>query len=108
MGRTLFMLTKTFYELHGIEEAAKLLNEQLNIAIENLTKMQLAEALTQAICCGDFQRLVTTDGRQTVTYIPFRREQELQTRIEDLQAENDKLRAQVEMLMGGGSHLQRE
>ena len=32
----------------------------------------MAEALRQAIASGDFQRQVVIDGRQAVTYIPWR------------------------------------
>lgn len=49
-----------------------------NLAVEELTERQLAEAIRQAIECGDFTRLVRVDnGGQQVVYIPFTREQEL-------------------------------
>lgn len=58
-----------------------------NAAREKLTKEQLAAALKQAIACGDFLRLVeVTTGNQQVTYIPYRREEELKKRIATLEA----------------------
>lgn len=42
-----------------------------NIAVDELTRDQLAEALRQAVDCGDFIRLVRVDDRgQTVIYLP--------------------------------------
>lgn len=56
-----------------------------NIAVDNLTREQFAEAITQAIQCGDFTRCVVRDSdRQHVSYIPFRKEQELQAEIDRL------------------------
>jgi len=43
------------------------------LAVENLTEQQLAEAIRQAIAAGDFQRNVLQDGSaQSVVYIPYR------------------------------------
>lgn len=49
--------------------------------IEKLTREQFVSALAQAISCGDFTRWVKINGDQSVTYIPFNREQELLVRI---------------------------
>ena len=56
------------------------------VAIEELTEQQAAEAFKQACSCGDFQRLVRRgDSAQSVIYIPFAREEELQSRIQRLE-----------------------
>lgn len=53
-----------------------------NIAIENLTESQTAIVFKQAILCGDFIRHVhVTNNAQQVIYIPYAREQELESRI---------------------------
>lgn len=73
------------------------------LAVENLTEQQLAEAIRQAIACGDFKRNVVVMGdiktiqddprlcpttqRQSVTYIPYQREQELESEIGRLRAQ---------------------
>lgn len=57
---------------------------QYALACEALTEQQLAEAIRQALQCGDFQRLVSVDGGQQVVYIPFAREQQLENQIEDM------------------------
>jgi hypothetical protein len=54
--------------------------------VEHLTREQLAEALKQAVACGDFIRLIDPAGGQQVTYIPYRREQELKAEIAKLKA----------------------
>jgi hypothetical protein len=56
--------------------------------VERVTREQLAMALTQAISCGDFMRLVEpSGGGQQVAYLPYRREQELKKRIATLEGE---------------------
>lgn len=43
------------------------------LAVENLTEQQLAEAIRQAIASGDFMRNIVVDGpAQAVTYLPWR------------------------------------
>lgn len=57
------------------------------IAVDNLTRTQLADAICQAIQCGDFHRhLVRGEDRQQVVYVPFQREHELKARIAELEA----------------------
>lgn len=56
-----------------------------NLACEQLTEKQLVEALAQALACGDFQRYVTTNGDQTVVYLPYCEEERLRARIEELE-----------------------
>lgn len=51
--------------------------EEYHIATEKLTKQQMADAMAQAILCGDFQRHVMSGMGQQVVYIPYQREQEL-------------------------------
>lgn len=57
------------------DASLKLIREH-NIAVEALTESQLSEAFMQAVACGDFTRLVTTDERQSVIYVPFANEQQ--------------------------------
>lgn len=61
-----------------VMSAIQELIREKNIQVENLTRDQIAEALIQAIQCGDFTRFVVVQSdQQTVSYTPFRREQEL-------------------------------
>lgn len=55
-----------------------------NLAVEILTEEQLVEAIRQAIAAGDFQRNVTSDGRQSVVYLPWREVERLQTKYNEL------------------------
>ena len=54
------------------------------LAVEVLTEQQLAEAIRQAIASGDFMRNVATDGRQAVTYIPWREVDHLRSLYNEL------------------------
>jgi hypothetical protein len=68
--------------------------DRVSAEIERLTNEQFVEAITQAIRCGDFMRLVHIAGNsQAVTYEPFRKVRELEARISELEAEVDDLRA---------------
>jgi len=54
--------------------------------MEALTRDQFIKTLNQAIACGDFLRHVRVDtASQAVTYLPYRREQELLARITELE-----------------------
>ena len=58
-----------------------------NLAVEDLTEQQLAEALRQAITAGDFQRCVMNEGgthKQAVTYLPYREVSRLRPLYEEL------------------------
>ena len=57
------------------------------IAFDSLTEAQFAEAIRQALSCGDFIRHVVagTDAQQVI-YLPYAREQELESRITRLEA----------------------
>lgn len=56
------------------------------LAVNDLTERQLAEALRQAIACGDFQRHVCpSNSSQAVIYIPHAREAYLTGRIRELE-----------------------
>ena len=60
-------------ELANIQKAIDDLIRKQNIACEELTVKQLAEAFKQALQCGDFQRHVVVGSfAQTVSYIPYR------------------------------------
>ena len=65
----------------AIEECVK----RHNLAVEELTEKQVVSAFRQAIECGDFVRYVQTDGGQSVVYIPFEREQQLQAQVKELE-----------------------
>lgn len=63
-----------------------------NIAVESLTEKQLAEAIRQAIACGDFVRQVrVTDNAQAVAYVPFAEAESFGTRIHKLESEHARL-----------------
>lgn len=55
-----------------------------NLAVESLTEQQLAEVMRQAISSGDLMRLVVIDGRQAVTYIPYREIESLRSLYNEL------------------------
>lgn len=75
-----------YFDLRTTFEAAvEKLVEERSLAVEQLTKDQFVEALKQAIKSGDFQRLVSVDGRQAVTYIPFREVEALKSRVSELE-----------------------
>jgi hypothetical protein len=54
------------------------------IESERLTQQQIAESLRQAILAGDFVRMVSTDGRQGVAYIPFREVESIRDKYNEL------------------------
>lgn len=61
--------------------------EQHAIQVEALTKRQMAEAIRQALMCGDFVRYIrVTDYAQQIVYLPYAREQELESRIKTLES----------------------
>ncbi len=65
-----------------VAEATAELVKKHNLAIEQLTERQLAEAICQALLSGDFIKLVNArTGGQQVIYIPFAREQQLESEI---------------------------
>lgn len=73
------------------ERIAEALTETIRkyqIAISGLTEKQTAEVFKQAIACGDFTQLIRQgDGAQQVIYLPYNREQELTSRIVELEAQ---------------------
>lgn len=77
----------------AIEEMKELWGSKLEelvkrqaLAIEDLTEKQFADAIRQAIACGDFRRHVCTSQRsQAVIYIPHAREAYLTGRIRELE-----------------------
>lgn len=77
---------------NAIEEMKELFESKLKelvkrqaLAVEDLTEKQLAEAIRQALACGDFQRLVcASNNSQLVVYTPFAAEARLQARIKEL------------------------
>jgi len=75
-----------------IEEMASEIHKKHTAELEKLTKEQFALALSQAIRCGDFQRVVLfdqsappLDHTQAVTYLPYRRLKESEFRIFQLE-----------------------
>lgn len=64
-----------------------------HLAANNLTERQLAEAIRQAIACGDFERHVcVSNSCQAVVYTPFALLLRLEARIRELEAEIEILR----------------
>ena len=64
--------------------------------IENLTKDQFKELIAQMISCGDITRHVVENPseaihRQSLTYVPYRDICRMQTRIDALEAEIERL-----------------
>lgn len=71
----------------GYDEALRKLVAEHNISCERLTALQIADALKQALACGEFTRHVLEDGMsQRVTYVPYREFERLKSRIEWLEA----------------------
>lgn len=67
-----------------VESTLRNLLKEQNGAVETLTTNQFCEAVLQAISAGDFRRLVTTDGAQSVNYIPFRELESLRAKYYEL------------------------
>lgn len=67
-----------------MREVISEMTKEYAIAVEELTEHQLAEAILQAIACGDFQKHIDRSGMQGVTYLPYRRVQELEAKIKEL------------------------
>jgi hypothetical protein len=85
-----YVTCNSMFDLNKFSEELDQLIKQHALAVEKLTQQQLAEAIKQAIVCGDFQRFVHHDAQQVV-YIPFAREAELVAQIDNLKRENAKL-----------------
>lgn len=70
----------------SLENAALISNlvQKHQLAVEDLTERQLAEAIRQAIASGDFVRNILSDGPQAVTYIPYRDIEHLKSRYHEL------------------------
>ena len=69
--------------LQSIEDLCR----QHELAVESLTRNQLADAIRQALASGDFCRHVSIDhNRQTVTYIPYAAYSQLRVRYDELLA----------------------
>ena len=70
-----------------IDEAISELVREQNLHIENLTREQVTEVVAQLFKSGDIIRLIQCNtNAQSVTYLPYRREQELLGEIERLKA----------------------
>lgn len=68
-----------------LDQAIERMIQEYSIAAENLTAKQVANALKQAISCGDFMREVRLDGpAQAVTYMPYRQHELQKKLIRDL------------------------
>lgn len=66
----------------AMDEAIEKAVKAHSIAINDLTEQQTVEVFKQAIACGDIRRLVRVDNAaQTVIYIPFQRDQELEFKL---------------------------
>lgn len=69
----------------GFERAVSDLIRQHNLATEQLTTSQLADAIRQALASGDFIRHVRTDGAQAVVYVPYAEVEKLRAKIATLE-----------------------
>lgn len=82
-----------------IDTAIEKFLEQNAICVEDLTKEQLAKVLKEAILCGDFQRHVLySNNAQAISYIPYRRQLELEERIKHLEEELETLQLKAGIL----------
>jgi Trk K+ transport system NAD-binding subunit len=74
----------TYVERIAREASAKLV-QKYGISEEQLTEQQLAEALAQAVICGDFVRYVNVaTGEQTISYEPHREAKRLYLELKEL------------------------
>lgn len=84
-----------FVPLCCTPEYVKMIEELIrehHLAVEALTEKQLAEAIRQAIACGDFQRYVcASNSSQAVIYIPHAREAYLTGKIRELEEKLSEL-----------------
>ena len=55
--------------------------------VEELTQEQFKCVFRQALASGDFMRLVKPDGSQAMEYLPFRRSESLERKIEALETQ---------------------
>ncbi len=78
----------------AIEELCDEVRTKHHLANEALTREQLIKAFSQALICGDFQRLVTVDGskQQVVIYIPYRGIEQLREEVANLKETLSKIR----------------
>ena len=86
----------------NLDAAVRALVDKYRLAMAAMTEAQLADAVKQAIACGDFRRLVRAgDNAQSVVYIPFAREQELLERIRGLErALRDSIQKKITVCPG--------
>ena len=80
------MITDSAEFQEKLKAACDDLVSQHNLATEQLTAKQIAEALRQAILAGDFQRHVRARG-QRVVYLPYWEVRWLRRQIDELRAE---------------------
>jgi len=73
------------------QEAMEQVVEQYQITADALTKNVLAQAILQAIACGDFTRLVVAgpEHKEGVVYIPYQREQDLLGKLAEVNKWHD-------------------
>lgn len=70
------------------------------LAVNDLTEKQLAEAIRQAIACGDFERhICASNSTQFVIYIPHAREAYLLNKVRELEDEQAVLQARIKELV---------
>lgn len=84
-----FRFPKSGVDVGFTDELDSILQEFVRkhqIAVEQLTDKQMAAAIRQAIECGDFTRQVcVTDNAQNIIYIPYARQQELKSKLRELE-----------------------
>jgi hypothetical protein len=84
-----------------ITDAIRTLIEEKNIAVDSLTRDQLAEALLQALACGDFVRNVRVDTEaQQVVYVPFREVESLRSQVHMMHCVLENVRTLFESQYG--------
>lgn len=75
-----------------VQKAIDDLIQKYHLASNELTERQIAHTILQMLACGEFTRyLVINSDKQTVVYLPYKREQELLSEIEELKLKLSEL-----------------
>ena len=79
--------------IEGFTEQIDALLKEHGVKHDEFAGKLLAESVRQAIYCGDFLNYVRVDnGAMFVSYIPYRRVEELEDEVERLKEENERLK----------------
>ena len=76
---------------HAMSRIAAEMHRDYSAVLEKITENQFREILVEIIKSGDIMKY-TRPNQMGMTYVPFRREQELLGRIAELEEENKQVR----------------